>query len=109
MLAASIAKARIPLAIGSDGPINPYLNLMLATARPDQPAESLTREDALRAYTSGSAFAENQETKKGKIARGHARGPRGALPGHPRQCRPRRCRRRRSVLTIIDGKVVHEE
>ena len=70
MLAASIRKARIPLAIGSDGPINPYLNIMFAAARPDQPDEALSREDALRAYTSGSAFAENMETKKGKIAPG---------------------------------------
>ena len=108
MLAASIAKARIPLAIGSDGPMNPYLNLMFAAARPDQPGESLTRENALRAYTSGSAFAENMETKKGKIAPGMLadlavlsqnilEAPVSALPDT------------HSVLTIIDGKVVHEE
>lgn len=108
MLAASIQKAKIPLAIGSDGPINPYLNIMFAAARPDQPNEALSREDALRAYTSGSAFAENMETKKGKIAPGMLADlavlsqnilevPMEALPDT------------RSVLTIIDGKVVHQE
>ena len=108
MLAKSIADARIPLAIGSDGPLDPYLNIMIATARPDQPAESLTREQALRAYTTGSAFAEFEETKKGKIAPGMLAdlavlsqdiltAPAEALPGTT------------SVLTIIDGKVVWEQ
>ena len=108
MLAKSIAGARIPLAIGSDGPLDPYLNIMIATARPDQPTESLTREQALRAYTTGSAFAEFEETKKGKIAPGMLADlavlsqdiltvPAEALPGTT------------SVLTIIDGKVVWEQ
>ena len=108
MLAKSLVKANIPLAIGSDGPMNPGLNLMFATARPDQPEESLTREEALRAYTSGSAFAENQETKKGTIAVGMLADlallsqdvltvPTEALPETV------------SVLTIIDGKVVWEQ
>ena len=108
MLAKSIAAAKIPLAIGSDGPLNPGLNLMFATARPDTPAESLTRAEAVGAYTSGSAYAEFMETKKGKIAPGMLADlavlsqdilevPAEALPGT------------RSVLTIIDGKVVHEE
>lgn len=108
MLAESIRKADIPLAIGSDGPINPYLNIMIASARPDQPGESLTRDNALRAYTSGSAYAENMEKKKGRIAPGMLADiavlsqnilevPLAALPDT------------RSVLTIIDGKVVHEE
>jgi hypothetical protein len=108
MLAASIAKARIPLAIGSDGPINPYLNLMIAAARPDQPKESLTREDALRAYTSGSAFAENQETKKGKIAPGML-ADLAVLSQNIIEVSVNALPDTRSVLTIIDGKVVHEE
>lgn len=108
MLAASIAKAKIPLAIGSDGPINPYLNLLLATARPDQPAEALSREDALRAYTFGSAFAENQETKKGKIAVGML-ADLAVLSQDILTVPPETLPETVSALTIIDGRVVHEQ
>jgi predicted amidohydrolase YtcJ len=50
---------RIPLAIGSDGgprEQNPFLNLMLAVVFPNEPAEALTREQALTAYTAGGAY-----------------------------------------------------
>lgn len=108
MPAQSLVKNGIPLAIGSDGPLNPWLNLMFATARDDQPAEALSREEALRAYTYGSAYAEMTETTKGKIAPGFLadiailsqdifKVPVNALP------------ETRSQLTIIGGKVVFEE
>ena len=81
---------------------------MFASARPDQPNESLTREDALRAYTSGSAFAENQETKKGKIAPGML-ADLAVLSQNILEVSVKALPDTRSVLTIIDGKVVHEE
>jgi predicted amidohydrolase YtcJ len=102
----SIQKAGIPIAIGSDGPINPYLNILWATNRPDLPAEALTREEAVRAYTSGSAYAEMREKEKGTIAPGMLADlavlsqdiftvPAAKLPETV------------SVLTIVDGKVAH--
>jgi predicted amidohydrolase YtcJ len=108
MLAKSLADAKIPLAIGSDGPMNPGLNIMLASARPDTPDESLTREQVLRAYTSGSAFAENMETKKGKIAPGMLADI-AVLSQDILDVQPEMLPETRSVLTIIDGKVVWEE
>lgn len=108
MPAATLVKSEIPIAIGSDGPLNPFLNIMLAVARPDQPSESLTRQQALRAYTSGSAFAEFAEKTKGRIMPGMLAdlavlsqdiitAPAAALPETV------------SVLTVIDGKVVYEQ
>lgn len=108
MLAKSIADAKIPLAIGSDGPLSPGLNLMFATARPDTPSESLTREQALRAYTSGSAFAEFTETKKGRIAPGMLADV-AVLSQDVLEVPAEMLPDTRSVLTIIDGKVVWEE
>ena len=107
-LVRSIVKAGIPLAIGSDGPMNPYLNIMWATQRRDAPAEALTVEEAVRAYTFGSAYAEMKEKQKGTIAPGMLadlavlsqdifKVPASALP------------ETRSVLTMIDGKVVFSE
>jgi predicted amidohydrolase YtcJ len=108
MLAASLAKAGIPIAIGSDGPLNPYLNILMASARQDNPAESLTREEALRAYTSGSAYAEFAETKKGKIAPGML-ADLAMLSQNILEVEPPLLPDTTSVLTIIDGKVVYEQ
>jgi predicted amidohydrolase YtcJ len=60
----------IPIAIGSDGPINPWLNIMFATIHQVNPAEAITREQAVIAYTRGSAYAEFAEREKGTIAPG---------------------------------------
>lgn len=64
----SLIEAGIPFALGSDGPMNPYLNLMFAVTHPSRPTEALTREQAVDAYTMGSAFAEFQENEKGSIS-----------------------------------------
>lgn len=108
MPAASLLKAGIPLAIGSDGPMNPYLNLLLAVTRRDQPEEALSRQDVLRAYTSGSAFAEMQETKKGKIAPGML-ADLAVLSQNIIEIPMPLLMDTHSVLTIIDGKIVHQE
>ena len=68
--ARSLIEAGIPFALGSDGPLNPYLNLMFAVMHPARPSEAITIEQAIEAYTRGSAFAEFQENEKGMIAPG---------------------------------------
>lgn len=60
----------ISFALGSDGPPNPYLNIMFATLHPDNPKEAITREEAVIAYTLGSAYAEFKEQDKGTLTRG---------------------------------------
>jgi predicted amidohydrolase YtcJ len=66
----SLLAAGIPIALGSDGPTNPYLNIMFAVTHPDNPAEALTREQAVIAYTAGSAYAEFAEKDKGTLEPG---------------------------------------
>ncbi|MDQ6800374.1 MAG: amidohydrolase [Acidobacteriota bacterium] len=60
----------IPIAIGSDGALNPWLNVMFAATHPINPGEAITREQAVIAYTRGSAYAEFTEREKGTIANG---------------------------------------
>jgi predicted amidohydrolase YtcJ len=43
---------------------------MAAVTHPTNPAEALTREQAVAAYTTGSAFAEFEEKEKGQLAIG---------------------------------------
>jgi predicted amidohydrolase YtcJ len=107
MPAKSLLKAGVPLAIGSDGPMNPGLNLQLITTMPGNAAEAVTREEAVDAYTRGSAFAEFAENEKGTIAAGKVadlavlsqdifRVPVEALPGTT------------SVLTMVDGRIAYD-
>jgi predicted amidohydrolase YtcJ len=107
MPARSLLKAGIPIAIGSDGPMNPGLNILLITTMPGNVAEGITREEAVDAYTRGAAFAEFAENEKGTIAAGKLadlavlsqdifRVPVDALPAT------------KSVLTIVDGKIAYD-
>jgi len=66
----SLVEAGVPLALGGDGPLNPFLNIMFAITHPNNPPEALTREQAVTAYTAGSAFAEFAEDNKGRLVAG---------------------------------------
>jgi hypothetical protein len=103
----SLLDAGIPLALGGDGPINPFLNIMLATTHPANPKEALTREQAVTAYTAGSAFAEFKETDKGRLVIGQLADlailsadlftvPVPELPNI------------RSEMTMLGGRIIHE-
>lgn len=103
----SLIEAGVPVALGSDGPMNPFLNIMFATIHPSNPKEAITREQAVKIYTYGSAFAEFAENEKGTIARGKLAdlvvlsqdifaAPVPELP------------KTRSVLTIVGGKVIYD-
>jgi predicted amidohydrolase YtcJ len=102
----SLIEAGIPVALGSDGPNNPYLNMMFAAMHPTNPKEAITIEQAVKAYTKGSAYAEFMEKEKGMIKAGMLADlvvlsqdifsiPLQALPATE------------SVLTMINGKIVY--
>jgi len=73
--------AGVPLALGTDypvEPITPFRGLYAAVTRKNEagtkeyyPANKITRGQALDAYTQGSAYAEFAETHKGKLAPGY--------------------------------------
>jgi predicted amidohydrolase YtcJ len=99
--------AGVPLAIGSDGVTSPFLNIMFAAMNPTSPSQALTVEESVAAYTRGSAFAEFAERRKGTIAAGMLADVallsqdifKVAVPDLPRTT---------SVLTIVNGRIVHE-
>jgi len=103
----STLRSGIPLAIGSDGPLNPFLNIMFATIHANNPAEALSREEVVLAYTHGSAFAEFAENEKGILRPGMLADfavPSADLFAIPPEQLPSVV----SVLTVIDGTIVHE-
>ncbi len=110
---AAILAAGVPMALASDGGngeqvANPWLQFLLATTYERRPADALTREQALSAYTAGAAYAERQETVKGMIRPGLAAdfavlsqdvltAPPPQLPGTV------------SLLTVVGGEAVHAD
>lgn len=97
----------IPLAFGSDGPLNPCLNIMFATTHPDRPSEALTREQAVTAYTRGSAFAEFTEKEKGHLSPG-ALADIAVLSADVFTAPPQQLPSIESVLTLVGGRIVHD-
>ena len=104
----SLIEAGIPLALGSDGPINPFLGVMFATTHPARPEEAITREQAIEAYTRGSAYAESQEAEKGTLEPGKLADlavlsqdiftcPAGDLP------------KTESLMTMVGGEIVYSD
>jgi len=103
----SLLRAGISVAFGSDGPMNPYLNIMFAITHPDNPSEAITREQAVIAYTATSAYAEFVEKEKGSLEPGKLADlavlsqdifsvPTAELP------------KTQSVLTLVGGKTVYD-
>jgi predicted amidohydrolase YtcJ len=98
----------IPLAFGSDGPANPFLNLMFATLHPDNPGEAITREEAVIAYTHGSAYAEFSEKDKGTLEVGKV-ADLAVLSQDIFSIPVQQLPATRSILTFLDGVVVYDE
>jgi predicted amidohydrolase YtcJ len=103
----SLLEAGIPVALGSDGPMNPYLNVMFAVTHPNNPPEAITREQAVSAYTRGSAFAEFGEGDKGRIAVGQL-ADLAVLSQDIFTIPPQTLPATRSVLTLVGGKIVFD-
>jgi predicted amidohydrolase YtcJ len=103
----SLLAAGIPVALGSDGPTNPYLNIMFASLDPDRPSEAITREQAVIAYTLASAYAEFAEKDKGSLEPGKL-ADLAVLSQDiftaPLQDLPKTT----SILTMVGGRIVYD-
>jgi predicted amidohydrolase YtcJ len=97
----------IPIAVGPDALINPYLNIMFMTSQQDDSGQNISREQAVIAYTKGSAYAEFAEKYKGTLMPGMLADlavlsqdiftvPAQQLPAT------------QSLLTIVDGKIEYQ-
>ena len=100
-------EAGVPIALGSDGPMNPFLNIMLASIHPMRPAEAITRAQAVQAYTAGSAFAELAEREKGTLSVGK-RADFAVLSGDLFAVPAPELPALTSVMTVVDGRIVYE-
>lgn len=98
----------IPLALGTDGigrAQSPFVDLFLAMIHPTRPSEALTLEQALVAYTRGSAYAEHEEHRKGTLAPGRL-ADLAVLSQDIFHAPPPAIPATYSVLTMVNGRVV---
>jgi len=97
----------IPVAFGSDGPMNPYLNIMLASTHPNRPSEAMSREQAVIAYTLTSAYAEFTEKDKGSLESGKL-ADLTVLSQDIFSVAPQELPKTESILTMVGGKIVYD-
>jgi len=116
----SLLDAGATLAFGSDwtvAPLNPLLGIAAAVTRrtldgrhPNGwvPEQKISVEEAVRAYTTGSAFAEHEEKEKGSLAPGKLADfvmlDRDIFSVPPEEIEETRVR-----LTVVGGRVVYED
>jgi hypothetical protein len=98
----------IPLALGTDGiggVLDPWVDVFLAALHPTHPSEALSVEQAVIAYTRGSAYAEFEEHRKGTLAPGKY-ADLAVLSQDPFTVPVFAVPATTSVLTIVGGRVV---
>jgi len=115
----SMLDAGAPVAFGSDwpvAPLSPIQGIYAAVTRatldgkhPDGwfPEQRLTVEEALRAYTQGSAYAAFQENEKGSIAPGKL-GDVVVLSDDLFTIPPAKIKDAHVVMTIVGGRIVYQ-
>lgn len=81
--------------------------ILLASTHPDHPKEAITREQAVTAYTRGSAFAEFAEHDKGMLQAGKL-ADLAVLTQDIFSVPSDQLEKTESVLTMVGGKVVYD-
>ena len=116
----SLLDAGVVLAFGSDwtvAPMSPVLGIYAAVTRrtldgkrPNGwvPEQKITVNEAVRAYTVGSAYAEFQDTVKGRLAPGFLADV-VMLDQDIFKMKPEDINQAKVVLTIMDGRTVYEK
>jgi len=114
---AEMLKNNIPLAFGTDFPvesINPFRGLYAATTRRSEdgkkeyfPAQRIEMDDAIAAYTHGSAYAEFAEKEKGEIAPGQL-ADFIVLDRDITNATPAKLLETKVLRTVVGGKTVYE-
>jgi predicted amidohydrolase YtcJ len=113
----SFLNKNVPLAFGTDSPIepiSPFRGLYAAVTRRSEdgkqeyiPAQRITMDQAIAAYTMGSAFAEFEEKEKGKLVPGML-ADFVVLDRDPTASSPEKLLGTKVLRTVVGSKTVYE-
>jgi predicted amidohydrolase YtcJ len=113
----SFLNAGVPLAFGTDYPVEPltpFRGLYAAVTRRNEagtkeyfPEEKLTIEEAIAAYTSGAAYAEFSEKTKGELVPGKC-ADLVVLDRDITEVSPKEILASKVLRTVVGGKTVYE-
>ena len=114
----SLVASGIPLGAGTDatvvGPMDPWLMMSFMTSGTNNagqfsgmPGQQITRLQALRMYTSGSAYLSFDDDKLGTIEEGQL-ADLAVLSANPLYADEQKFRRITSNLTLVGGKIVNQ-
>jgi predicted amidohydrolase YtcJ len=107
----------VPLALGSDAPVttyDPFVGIYSAVTRKTVYGrvlgedERISRQEALRLYTSASAWVTFEDTQKGSLAPGKLADV-AVLDRDLFSVDDEQIKELHSVLTLVGGRVVHDE
>ncbi|MES2646975.1 MAG: amidohydrolase family protein [Bacteroidota bacterium] len=104
----SLLDSGIIVGIAPDGTDNPFVEIMLMTSTHPNPKENFTLEQALIAFTKTNAFAEFKEKEKGMLVSGMV-ADLAVLSQDIFIIPASQLLSTKSILTIVDGKIVYEE
>ncbi|GAU85639.1 amidohydrolase [Bosea sp. BIWAKO-01] len=109
----SLREAGVPISFGSDNaPLSLFHSIAHAVNRRDRtgavisPEQALTREEALECATLGGARLTFADGEMGSIAIGKL-ADLAVLSADPLRCAPDELARIESLLTVVDGQIVH--
>jgi predicted amidohydrolase YtcJ len=117
---ATLLKHGVKLAFGSDydaGPVDPFLGLYACATREAvgggpaggwQPQEKISMADCIRAYTTGSAYAQFEEGKKGELKAGEY-ADFIVLSGDVTKIPVREILKTQVLRTIVGGRLVYQK
>jgi predicted amidohydrolase YtcJ len=111
----ALKNAGAHLSLGSDwtvAPFDPMINIYVALNRkkyaPSDPDQRLTLEECILGYTRDAAYVEFMENEKGQLKEGYLADL--VLFSHDLfEMNPEEIRTAKAVITMIDGRIVHEQ
>jgi predicted amidohydrolase YtcJ len=113
----TLLENKIPIAFGTDypvEPITPFRNLYVAVTRKSEdgkrdyfPEQKLTIDEAIAAYTTGSAYAQFAEKEKGTLAPGML-ADFVVLDRDITKAKPEAILKTKVLRTVVGGKTVYE-
>ena len=103
----SLLGDKIIVGISPDGTTNPFFELSIITSQQKNPAENITMQQAVTAFTKTNAYAEFKEKEKGMLIKGML-ADLAVLSQDIFTIPSVKVAETKSVLTMIDGKIVYE-